>query len=221
MGANGDLAAAGGWDPSAPWRGDRRLFAISATIALFYGLGFLGLALLPLLARDRPRLLILLNPTTTVLLLVSARVDLASFLALATLRRLAFHLVFFSLGRWYGRAAVAWVERRGDRASRLVALVERAFARARWAVLLAAPGALPGVLAGAGRMGRARFLALDLAGTVISVLLARYAADIAADPLRAALRFSDEHTRPLTALAVAAVLVWLLLRWRRGGARLH
>lgn len=195
---------------------DRRLVVLSAAIALCYGLGALGLAFLPLLARDWPRVLILLNPTTAVLLLVSARLDLASFLALATLRRVAFHIVFFLLGLWYGRAAVRWVEGRGGRASRAVALIERLFARVRWPVILLWAGPLPSVLAGAGRMPRGRFLALDIGGTILSILVVRFAADVAADPLGAALRFSDEHAVPLTAITGAAVAIWLLVRWWRG-----
>ena len=197
------------------WGVDRRLVLASAAVAACYGLGTLGLAFLPLLARDQPRLLILLNPTTGVLLLVSARIDLASFLTLAILRRVAFHILFFCLGAWYGRAAVRWVEGRNRRASRLVAFVERVFARVRWPVLLLWPGPLPAVLAGAAGMGRWRFLALDLAGTVLAVLLVRFAAGVAADPLGAALRFSDRHAGPLTVVCLLAAC-WPLLRWWRG-----
>lgn len=192
---------------------DRRLILATAAIAAFYGLGFLGLALLPLLARDHPRLLILLNPTTAVLLLVSARVDLASFIALATLRRIALHILCFLFGAWYGRAAVQWVQGYGGRATRLVGLIEHTFARVRWAVLLLAPGPLPGVLAGQGQMGRVRFLALDLTGTLLALLLIRFAADLASDPLGSALRLIDRHAIPLTALCAAATALWLGVRW--------
>ncbi len=192
---------------------DRRLMLASAAVAAFYGLGFLGLALLPLLAHERPRLLILLNPTTAVLLLVSARVDLASFIALATLRRLILHILCFLLGAWYGHIAVQWIQGQGTGATQMVAFVERIFTRVRWAVVLLAPGPLPSVLAGQGQMGRVRFLALDLTGTLLALLLIRFAADVAADPLGAALRFIDDHTIPLTIACAAATTIWLLARW--------
>jgi membrane protein DedA with SNARE-associated domain len=197
---------------------DRRLALLTGAVAACYGVGAIGLALLPLLARELPHLLILLNPTTGVLVLVSARVGLVPFIALAVLRRIAFHIVFFLLGEWYGADAVRWVEGRSGRASRFVALVERLFARVRWLVLLLAPGPLPSVLAGAGRMPRARFLALDLAGTLLGVLVARFAADIAADPLGSALRFSDDHAGLLTVLCVAGTATWLLVRSLRARA---
>src|SRR4051794_14423669 len=191
---------------------DRRLIIAWGAVGAGYGRGTLGLAFLPLLARDQPRLLILLNPTTAVLLLVSARIDLASFLTLAILRRVAFHILFFLLGTWYGRVAVRWVETRSGRATRLVAYIERAFARMHWPVLLLWPGPFPAVLAGAAGMGRWRFLALALTGTVLAVLFVRFAAGVAADPLGPALLFSDRHTGPLTIICLIAA-TWPLLRW--------
>jgi membrane protein DedA with SNARE-associated domain len=195
---------------------DRRLAVVTTAIASIYGISLVSVALLPLLAREVPHLLILLNPATGVLLVVSARVGLIPFLALAVLRRVLLHILFFLLGEWYGESAVRWVEGRSGRTSQFVTYVERAFARLSWPVILLAAGPLPSVLAGAGGMRRAHFLAIDLTGTVLSVLVARYAADIVADPLGAALRFSDRHAGLLTALCVAATGTWLLIRWWRG-----
>jgi membrane protein DedA with SNARE-associated domain len=195
---------------------DRRLAVVSTAIASVYGVSLIALALLPLLAREVPHLLILLNPATGVLLVVSARVGLIPFVALAVLRRVALHALFFLLGEWYGENAVRWVEHRSGRTTRMVALVKRIFARVRWPVILVAAGPLPSVLAGAGRMPRAHFLAIDVAGTLLSVLVARYAADVAADPLGAALRFSDRHAGLLTAICATATATWLLFRWWRG-----
>ncbi len=195
---------------------DRRLAILSAAAAGCYGLGAIGWALMPILARELPHLLILINPTTGILVLVSARVGLVPFLLLAVLRRVAFHIVFYLLGAWYGADAVGWVERRSGRATRLVEFVERVFARVRWPVLLLAPGPIPSVLAGAGRMPRAQFLVFDIAGTLLGVLVARFAADLAADPLGTALRFSDRHAGLLTVLCVAGTASWLLVRWWRG-----
>jgi hypothetical protein len=67
-------------------------------------------------------------------------------------------------------------------------------------------------------MRRAAFLAIDLAGALLGVLIVRFAADVAADPLGAAMRFSDQHAVLLTVLCAAATATWLLIRWRRGRA---
>ena len=132
---------------------DRRLAVVTTAIASIYGISLVSVALLPLLAREVPHLLILLNPATGVLLVVSARVGLIPFLALAVLRRVLLHILFFLLGEWYGESAVRWVEGRSGRTSQFVTYVERAFARLSWPVILLAAGPLPSVLAGAGGCG--------------------------------------------------------------------
>jgi membrane protein DedA with SNARE-associated domain len=196
----------------------RGLAILSAAIAVFYATGILGLALLPILARDLPVLLLLLNPSTGVLLVISERVDLVTFLALATTRRIAFHILFFLLGEWYGASAVRWVEQRIGGTQATVEFIEQLFARVRWPVVFFFPGPLPSVLAGSIQMRRVPFLAVDIAGTVGSLLVIRFAADIAADPIGSALRFSDQHAGLLTALCASATIIWLLLRWRRNRA---
>ncbi len=183
----------------------RRGLLATAVLASFYLMGFVGVAFLPLLAREAPTLLAFLNPTTGVLLLVSARIDPVPFVVIGTLRRFASHLLFFLLGAWYG-----------DRAVRFVRLVERLFARLVWLIVLVSPGPLPSVLAGAARMRRAVFVAFDLTGALIAILIVRCAAAVASDPLGVVLRFSDRHAVPLTALCAAATGLWLLLRWMRG-----
>ena len=196
----------------------RRLANLSTAIAAFYGLGLLSWALLPLLIRDLPLLLVLMNPATGVLVLVSERIPLIPFVALATVRRVIFHLLFYALGAGYGARAVGWLEERSGGAIGMVRLVEQVFVRVRWPIILLFPGALPSVLAGAVRMPLAHFLAVDLAGTVGSILVVRYAAEVAADPIGALLRFSDQHAVLLTAICVGATALWLLVRWRRGRA---
>ncbi len=194
----------------------RRGLLATAVLASFYLMGFVGVAFLPLLAREAPTLLAFLNPTTGVLLLVSARIDPVPFVVIGTLRRFASHLLFFLLGAWYGDRAVRWVAGRGGRAVRFVRLVERLFARLGWLIVLVSPGPLPSVLAGAARMRRAVFVAFDLTGALIAILIVRCAAAVASDPLGVVLRFSDRHAVPLTALCAAATGLWLLLRWMRG-----
>lgn len=210
-------------DPTAAPGSTRRLAILSTAIATFYGLGLLSWAVLPLLIRDLPLLLVLMNPATGILVLVSERIPLLPFVALATVRRVIFHLLFYTLGLDYGPSAVEWLERRSGGTIEMVRLIERIFLRVRWPVILFFPGALPSVLAGSVRMRLAHFLAVDLAGTIGSILVVRYAAEVASDPIGALLRFSDQHAVPLTAICVGATTIWLLVRWRRGrtgGAKL-
>lgn len=200
-------------------RADRRLALLTGLAAGFYVLGFIGLAFLPILARDQPLLLVLINPTSSVLFLVSARVELLPFVVVATARRFVSHLVFFLLGRWYAERAIRWMEERSGGSLPLVQVMERLFARVGWLVIAIWPGPLPSVLAGVGRWRPALFVALDLAAIVAAVLIARFAAEAAASPLALVLRFIDENADWLTVVLVVAVVAWLgIRRLRERGA---
>lgn len=208
----------GGWRLPFGGYADRRLIILSAIIAAFYGLGMLGLALLPVLTRDQPLLLLLLNPTTTVLLLVSARIDPVTLVVLTVARRFLVHIVFFLLGWWYAEGAVRWMVGRGAETEQIMGLTERIFRRVGWLAIVLWPGPLPSVLAGAGRMRWPMFVALDLVGSVASVLLTRYAASVAANPLALLLHFIDEHAEILTIIFASMVALWLASRWLWGRA---
>ena len=197
-------------------RADRRLIILSALIAALYGLGMLGLALTPILTREQPILLLLLNPTTTILLLVSGRVELVPLLALVTARRFLVHIVFYLLGWWYAEAAIGWMVGRSTDAGAIVGQAERIFRRIGWLAVLIWPGPFPSVLAGASRMIWPIFVAIDLIGTVASVLLIRYAASIAANPLDIVLGFIDANAEVLTVICATAVALWLGIRWLQG-----
>jgi len=197
-------------------RADRRLVILSAIIAALYGAGLLGLALAPILTREQPILLLLLNPTTTILLLVSGRVELVWLIALVAARRFLVHIVFYLLGWWYAEAAIEWVVGRSTDAEAIVGRAERIFHRIGWLAVLIWPGPFPSVLSGASRMPWPLFVAIDLVGTVASITLTRYAASLAANPLDIALRFIDANAEALTIICVAAVILWLGIRWLQG-----
>lgn len=201
---------------STRWRVERRLIVVAAILALFYGGGLVGAALLPLLIRDDPLLLLLLQPTSAVLLLVSARIDFAPLVAITVLRRFANHLLFFLLGAWYHARAVRWVEARSGGAGSVVRAVERFFARVGPAVVLLFPGPVPSVLAGAGRMRWRVFVALDLIGTLVWVLIVRFVALVASGPVEDVVRYIERNAVWLTAVFGAATALWLLVERARG-----
>lgn len=189
---------------------------VGAIIAALYAASFVGTALTPILVRDFPLLMLLLQPTSGHILLVSARVAIVPLVAVVVLRRFAGHAVFFLLGRWYGDRALRWVKGRGGRWRALVETLEELFARAGFVAVFLAPGTLTGLLAGASGMRRWQFAVLDLAGLLAQVLVVRFAAGVAADPLAVAVGFIDRQAGPLTAVCALAVILWLLVRRRRG-----
>jgi membrane protein DedA with SNARE-associated domain len=197
-------------------RADRRLIILSAIIAVLYGLGMVGLALTPILTREQPILLLLLNPTTTILLLVSGRIGLPLLVALVTARRFLVHIVFYLLGWWYAEAAIAWMIGRGTDTDAIIGQAERIFRRIGWLAVLIWPGPFPSVLSGTSRMIWPLFVAIDLTGTVASILITRYAASLAANPLDIVLGFIDANAEVLTIICVVAVVLWLGIRWLQG-----
>lgn len=197
-------------------RGDRRRLAIVALplVALSVA-GIAAAAFTPLLVREAPLLLLVLESRNRYLLLVAARVDLVPFLVVGVLRRFASDPFYYLLGRWYGDRALAWVGRRAGDAG-FAADLQRWFGRVAGAAVVLAPGALVCTLAGATGMPPRRFVALNLLGSLGAVVVLRLAADAAAGPLETIVRFSDRNAVWLTAAFAAATVLWLLAERRRG-----
>jgi membrane protein DedA with SNARE-associated domain len=195
--------------------GGRRLALVGVPIVVLSIAGILAAALTPLLVRDAPLLLLVLESRNRYLLLVAAKVDVVPFVVVGVLRRFASDPFFYLLGRWYGDRAVRWVERRMG-GGQVVTEIERLFARVAIPLVALLPGALTCTLAGSTGMPPRRFVAWNLAGTVVVVVALRLLADAAAGPLAAIVAFNDRNTGWLTAVFVVATVLWLLVERRRG-----
>lgn len=201
-----------------PPRLERRLIVVGGIVILSYVGGLIGLALLPLLASKQPLLLMLIYPVSGALFLIAPKFDPVTFVALATVRRVVIHVLFYLLGYWYGDRALSWVVQRGGSDARgMAALVQRFFGRFGWAIVTIFPGPLPSALAGSTRMRWPLFLALDLLGTIVSVAIVRVAATAASGPLATVLRFIDQNSRWLTVITVVATVAWVLIQQMRQG----
>jgi membrane protein DedA with SNARE-associated domain len=201
----------------APARTHRRVAVVGVLIVVLSVMGILAAAFTPVLVRDHPRFLLVLEARNRYLLLVAAKVSLATFLLVGVPRRLASDPLYFLLGRWYGDRAVAWVARRDHRGAAVLSHVQRRFDRVANVLVFLFPGALVSVLAGAGRMSWRRFLTLNVVGSCVTVLALWWLADEASGVLRRIVAFNDEHAGWLTVITVAAVAGWLVLGRRRGG----
>jgi membrane protein DedA with SNARE-associated domain len=193
----------------------RRLALVVVPLVVLSLAGIAAAALTPLLVRDAPLLLLLLESRNRYLLLVAAKVDPVPFVVVGVLRRLASDPFYYLLGRWYGDRALRWVSRRaGDEG--LLTDVERAFARVAAPAVVLFPGALVCALAGSTGMPPRRFAVLNVLGSVAAVVGLRLLADAAAGPLGAVVGFSDRNAGRLTAVFVLLTLGWLVLERRRG-----
>ena len=115
---------------------------------------YAGGAFFPTLVNDHPLLLIILSPSNRNFVFVADQIDPVSYFVVGTLRLLAPDPLFFLLGRWYGDAAITWMERRTPTYGQLMRTLERWFAKAQLAARHGHPQQ-PGLPAGRrGRHGR-------------------------------------------------------------------
>lgn len=164
------------------------------------------------LVNHYPLLLIALSPLGRHLVLVAPIVDPVAFVGVAVLRRMAFYLACFQLGRALGPTGVVWLEVRAARFARFVRWVERLFARWSRTVVLLGTGPTVSALAGMSGMPLQLYTGLALVGLVVRMLLLLAFAEMLREPIEWLLALIDEYWVPGTALLVAGTLAY---QWRR------
>jgi hypothetical protein len=188
----------------------RRLALLTVPIVVVTGLGSLGTALTPYLSVHHPLALLVLEARDRNLVL-ARHVGLLPYVVVGSVRRLCTDPLFFLLGRDFGEAAVRWIERKGG--GRVVRLLEKAFRRAAYPMLVVFPGAVVCTLAGETGIPTGTFMTIVVARTVVAVFAIRALANAFGAQVDAVLRFFDRYTIPATAASIVAVLAWIL--WER------
>ncbi len=201
--------------PSIAMRGFR-LLVIASTVGIMIS-SVIAVAFAPILVRDAPVVLLLLQPTSAQMLLVSAKIDLVPFVLIATFRRLLSDLTFYLLGRWYGDRAVAWMKRKAVTRRGFIEGVERTFPAIAPPLIFFFVSPPVSTLAGATGMSPRLFVGLKLAGTLVIVFAHRFVADAASGPLSVVVRFIEQNAVPLTLATMAITLLVLAINRRRGG----
>ncbi len=172
----------------------------------------IGVAFSLYLVNHWPLLLLALSPLGRHMWLVAPTVNPAAFVVVLLLRRMAFYLASFHLGRALGPAGIEWVERRAGRFASWVRWVEQGFSRWSHPVVFLLPGPTVSGLAGVSGMRQGTFLALATPGLLIRLLAVLYFAEWIRDYIETVLSWIDEVWIPGTVVMVVAVLLY---RWRR------
>lgn len=159
-----------------------------------------------------PLLLIALSPLGRHMLLVAPIVDPVAFVAVAVLRRMAFYLACFQLGRGLGPSGVVWLEARAARFARFVRWVEALFSRAPHLVVFVMAGPTVSGLAGMTGIRALPFVSLATTSLVMRMLLVLGFAEILRGPIMQVLDWIDENWVPGTLVLVLGTLVY---QWRR------
>jgi membrane protein DedA with SNARE-associated domain len=189
----------------------RELVLLIAPIVALSAAALVGAALTPTLAPTHPLTLLFLDARNRTLVLVATRVDLAAFLAVAVVRRLASDPLYYVLGRRYGERAVRWIERQFG--GGVIKATEVVFRRASYPMVFLFPGALVCALAGQTGMHPVVFAILNVGGTVAVVLTLRgFGTTVLADPVETVLGFFNDHRAVTTAASVGLVLLYLVMQ---------
>lgn len=165
---------------------------------------------------EHPGWLIAMNASNRNLALASPGLDPIGFYLIGFARLFAPDLFFFWIGRWYGDAAIRWMERKAPTYGELLRQLEVWFDKARFVVVAIAPNNPVCLFAGAAGMSLAAFLTANIVGTIGRLILIRAFSNVFEDLLGSITSFIGDYRWPITALSVilVAVTVW---SDRRGG----
>jgi membrane protein DedA with SNARE-associated domain len=173
---------------------------------------------LPLLLRDHPLVLIMLDARTQDLLLASAKVGTAEFVIIAVAWRFSVHLLCYLLGRYYGDAALRWAARRSRLSGWVVERIERVFGRVASPAVFLLSDKVVCLLAGSAGMSLTRFVALHLPGTVLHIVAIRTFARSTHRPLGRLVDLLDRNAGWLTVvfavLTIASIAIGAVLHRR-------
>lgn len=200
--------------PPRPSR--RKLLLIVGPIVVLAIAGTTATALTPALAARHPLLLILLEARNRNLIL-AREVDFVPFLLVATLRRTLSDPLYYLLGRYYGDAAVRWLEVKAGMGS-YARMMEAIFRKGAYPAVFFFPGAIVCAMAGVVGMRFPVFIALNLAGTVVAVLALKLFGNTVAAPVEALVDFFDRNLVVTTAISIVLVALSVVLGRMEGKA---
>lgn len=165
--------------------------------------------------------LIALNARNRNLVLATNYVEWWQYYSVGLLRLLASDPLFYLLGWWYGDAAVRWMERRTRTFGQIVRTAQRWFDKAAGPLVLLAPNNFICLFAGSAGMRPAKFLALNIIGTIGRLVLIRWLGDVFTSPIDWLVEFIRDYRWPLTALSVAFVGFTIWQETRSGETELE
>jgi len=197
-----------------PTAGQLAWFAVP--LAVLTIAGWVGDALAPSLLNDTPLLLIALIPRLRYLVLTAPLVDPVPWATVAMVRLLVADPIFYVFGARYGDASIRWLEHKAGAGAGPVLFFERLFKKAAGPMVAIAPNQIICLLAGATGMATARFLGLNLFGTVARLGLILFATGFVEGTILEINDWIGEHRLVLTAVSIGVVFVLSLRGARKG-----
>ncbi len=195
---------------------NRRIVRIClAVLALLSTGSLIGVASSLYLVERAPLLLIALSPLGRHFVLTAPSVDPVAFVLIGVLRRLAFYLPCYFLGRALGPIALIWIETRAGWFAPWFRWLERLFQRGGMVVMLLMAGPTISTLAGISRMPIVSYLTLATISLFFRLVFYYEFADAFRDPIAQFLDLIEEYRAPGTLTLIAGILVWQFIKRRR------
>lgn len=170
---------------------------------------------------QRPALLIALNPRIRNLLLATNQLDALTFYAVGFARLVASDPLYYLLGFWYGRPALAWIGRQSETLAAYVDQGERIFRGASYPIIFLAPNNIVCALSATTAVRLRTFIFLNLAGTVARLVLIRQLGEVFEGPLDSILDFIARYRVPVLVLSAIFVGFTVMREFRSDTSQLR
>jgi membrane protein DedA with SNARE-associated domain len=198
-----------------------RLILVLTLLAVIYGAELTARALLPILLRDHPLLLVSLDSNTHDVLLAGLKLPLAELVVAAVAWRFAVHFVHYLVGLWYGDVTLRWLRRKWMPSAFFLKRVEVTFDKIGVPAVVLFSDDWICLLAGTTGMRMTRFAVLNMAGTLLHVFALVLVMRHTQGALGRLATFIDGDVVPLTIICIIATLaaVTVMIAIHRGKIR--
>ena len=158
----------------------------------------------------QPLLLLILNPTNLIMAAASPQLAAAVFFTVVIIRRILVDPLYFLLGRWYGDAAIRWLERRSPDLGQIAVKLEEWFPKYGRYIIVFYPHPLAIVLAGASNMKLWAFLVYDFIGTLGIAIAIRWFGYLAEKQITGVTGFLGDHQKTFTIISIVLLIFYAL-----------
>lgn|GEM_PF-3405740 len=151
----------------------KTIVVIAASV---YALALFGEVLLSQLVDNRPEALVALNPTNKNLALVNGdkyKIEALPYYAIGFSRLLLTDPLYYLIGFWYGDRALKWLKKKSKSMKTIFEESEKFIKNMSYVMVFISPASYICVLAAAIGMKFRTFLAINIAGTVFSLVTIR------------------------------------------------
>jgi len=183
--------------------------------------GYIAGASWPLLLENHPARLIALSPINRFLLLTTNSLDSLTYYSVGLARHVAPDPFLYLLGFWYGDRALKWLGETYPIVQRIAGedghgLKDPKHFRLVAPLAFLMPNTWVSVVSGAARIGFGTFLALNVAGTAMRLVLLRWVGSLFEKQIDTIADFVAKYQWPATMVSVVVVIVGISLQVRRG-----